>query len=110
MADRYASHTGFSWLKLLVILAFSALVTAGCKTTVTMPGGVSVPTGGMPSPSGGTPAPPGGGMPTPGGGMPSPPSPPGGESGGGGGLARGKSRKVGGLVGLHRGLDSVMDF
>ena len=82
MSDRYSSNTGFSWLKPLLIIAFSALVAAGCKTTVTMPGGVSVPTGGMPSPSGGPPTPPGGGMPTPGGGMPSPPSPPGGDSGG----------------------------
>ena len=75
MADRFSPHTGFSWLKPFLIIAFSALVAAGCKTTVSVPGG-------MPAPPGGMPAPPSGGMPSPGGGMPSPPSPPGGQTGG----------------------------
>jgi hypothetical protein len=108
MTHSQTAKTGFRWLKPLIIIAFGALVAAGCKTTPTT-------TGGMPSPpGGGMPAPPspGGGMPTPGGGMPSPPSPPGGESGDSGGESSpsgSESGESGGEVGEFPGEEVEMD-
>jgi hypothetical protein len=108
MTHSQTVKTGFHWLKPLLIIAFGALVAAGCKTTTTT-------TGGMPSPpGGGMPAPPspGGGMPSPGGGMPSPPSPPGGDSGGESspsGSESGESGESSGEVGEFPGEEVEMD-